>query len=37
MKRLYRFRSAITGLFVRAAYAIKHAATTVRERVHKSR
>jgi hypothetical protein len=29
----YRFRSAITGLFVSKAYALLHPSTTVRERV----
>ena len=33
----YRYRSAITGLFVKAAYAMKHAATTIRERVKRVR
>lgn len=31
MKR-YRYRSAVTGRFVSAAYARKHPKTTVRER-----
>lgn len=29
----YRFRSAITGLFVSKAYALLHPTTTIRERV----
>ena len=29
----YRFRSAVTGMFVSKAYALIHPATTVRERV----
>ena len=29
----YRFRSAITGLFVSKAYALLHPSTTIRERV----
>jgi hypothetical protein len=33
MKRLYRFRSAVTGLFVSMAFALRNAATTIRERV----
>lgn len=33
MKYHYRFRSAETGRYVSAAYAAKHPATTVRERV----
>ena len=32
MKRVYRYRSAVTGRFVSAAYARKHQKTTVRER-----
>lgn len=31
----YRFRSAITGKFVSAWYAIRHPRTTIRERVEK--
>jgi hypothetical protein len=31
-KFYYVFRSAISGLFVSAAYAAKHVSTTVRER-----
>lgn len=33
MKRLYRFRSAVTGWFVSKAYALRNAATTIRERI----
>lgn len=33
MKPAYRYRSAITGRYVSAAYAKKHPSTTVRERV----
>ena len=29
----YRFRDAVTGLFVSKAYALLHPSTTVRERV----
>ena len=29
----YRFRSAITGLFVSKAYALLHPTTTIRERI----
>ena len=29
----YRFRSAVTGLFVSALFALAHAAITVRERL----
>ena len=32
-KPLYRFRSAVTGLFVSMVFAMAHAATTMRERV----
>lgn len=31
--KLYRFRSAVTGLFVSLAHAIKHPRESVRERV----
>ena len=33
MKPRYRYRSALTGRFVSAAYAAKHKGITVRERV----
>lgn len=33
MKPQYRYRSAITGLYVSKAYAQKHPEKTVRERV----
>jgi len=33
MKAAYRYRSAKTGRYVSAAYAKRHPATTVRERV----
>ncbi len=33
----YRFRSAITGLFVSVAYAMRHAASTIRERIRGKR
>lgn len=29
----YRFRSAVTGLFVSLAYALRHPRTTIRERI----
>lgn len=29
----YRFRSAVTGLFVSALYAVSHPRTTIRERI----
>lgn len=31
----YRYRSAVTGLFVTANYAKKHPKTTVKEKYHK--
>ena len=31
-KSTYRFRSAITGYFVSAAYASKHPRTTIKEK-----
>ena len=34
MKRTYRYRSAVTGRFVSAAYAKKHPKRTVRERAN---
>lgn len=33
MKRIYRYRSAVTGRFVKAAYAKRYPKRTVRERV----
>lgn len=33
MSFIIRFRDAITGRFVSAAYAIKHAATTIRQKM----
>ena len=34
-KHIYRFRSAVTGWFVTRAYALKNAATTMRERLRR--
>jgi hypothetical protein len=31
----YRWRSAVTGRFVSALYALKHAASTVREKARR--
>jgi hypothetical protein len=31
----YRFRSAITGLYVSAWFALRHPKTTIREKVRK--
>ena len=33
MKRQYRYRSAVTGRFVKKAYALKHPRRTVREAI----
>lgn len=33
MKRQYRYRSAVTGKFVSAAYAARYPHLTVRERI----
>ena len=35
MSKRYRFRSAVTGLFVSLWYALRHPKTTVREAVKK--